>query len=141
MNTIIQSAGFIIFTRINGEIQFLLLHYYDGHWDFPKGKVESGESLQQAAQRELHEETGLTIKKQFDFQTSFDYTFMSRSGIMQKKKVTLFLAFVDETCVTLSHEHTGYKWLDKEGTLTQLTYKNAQEALIDANNYLNYVKL
>ena len=42
-----------------GEQEFLLVQHQAGHWGFPKGHLEPGETPVQAAGRELAEETGL----------------------------------------------------------------------------------
>ena len=52
----VRAAGGIV-TDDNG---LLLLIRRNGRWDLPKGKVEEGETLRQAALREVEEETGIT---------------------------------------------------------------------------------
>lgn len=47
--------------RKPGGNQALLMVRHDGALEFPGGKVEPGESLEQALRREVYEETGLSI--------------------------------------------------------------------------------
>jgi 8-oxo-dGTP diphosphatase len=45
---------FLMTTRPQGKV-------YAGYWEFPGGKIESGETLEAALRRELQEEIGITI--------------------------------------------------------------------------------
>lgn len=51
----IEAAGGVVYNA-SGEI--LLIHRR-GFWDLPKGKIDKGETIEQAAIREVIEETGL----------------------------------------------------------------------------------
>lgn len=54
--TVIEAAGGIVQNQ-QREILFI---YRKDKWDLPKGKIEKGESLELAAEREIKEETGVT---------------------------------------------------------------------------------
>lgn len=55
----LKAAGGIVQSH---DCKRLLLIYRNQHWDMAKGKVEAGETLRQAAVREVTEETGLAIE-------------------------------------------------------------------------------
>jgi len=52
----LSAGGFVL----NPHSQIALVQNKSESWTFPKGHVEERESIEEAARREIHEETGLT---------------------------------------------------------------------------------
>ena len=62
-----READFLLTSRPAGKV-------YAGYWEFPGGKFEPGETLEQALRRELQEELGITIGAVHPWQQElFDY--------------------------------------------------------------------
>ena len=68
VGVLIDANGrFLLTSRPAGKV-------FAGYWEFPGGKLEAGETVEQALQRELHEELGITIGAAHRWQTEImDY--------------------------------------------------------------------
>jgi bis(5'-nucleosidyl)-tetraphosphatase len=134
-----RSAGVIVFHREADGCRFLLLLSRLTKrplWEFPKGGVDDGETVEQAALRELEEETGLgaaDIRIIPDFEHVEEYRFTSGRGdgrTLVRKEVTYFLAEASATRVQLSaHEASQYAWLPLDEAIRKLKYKARREML------------
>ena len=130
------SAGIVLFRKEKSKKLFLLLHYPSGHWDFVKGKMEKGESTYQTAIRETKEETGITdITFIENFEEWIEYDFKYQGELVQKK-VVFFLAETKTKEVKISHEHSGYTWMDYNSSMEKTTFDNAKTVLTKAEKLL-----
>ncbi len=124
-----RSAGAVLFNETKSGKIFLLLNYPSGHWDFVKGNIENGETLQQTVIREIREETGITDVEFIDgFEDKIEYHYQ-RDGDLVHKEVVFFLAKTKTIDVKISHEHLGFVWLSFDDAIKKLTYKNAKSAM------------
>jgi 8-oxo-dGTP pyrophosphatase MutT (NUDIX family) len=57
--TVIKAAGGLV---KNEEGEYLFI-FRNGKWDLPKGKIEAGEKIKEAAVREVEEECGIEVSK------------------------------------------------------------------------------
>lgn len=138
-----KSAGAVIL-RKEGDKNFYLLLCNLGasgkkkrfHWNFPKGHIEKGESEIQALKREVQEESGIKdIKVVPGFRQAIRYFFIRQEKRILKTAV-FYLARSGTKDVTISDEHVGYKWLAYEPALKQISFKNARNILIKANQFV-----
>jgi bis(5'-nucleosidyl)-tetraphosphatase len=130
-----KSCGAVVFRR-NGEVEYLLLHYGAGHWDYVKGQVEPDESEKDTVVRELKEETGIADAHFIEgFKDEISY-FYRREGRTVYKQVIFFLIEAKDSNVKLSYEHVGYEWLNYEKATAKLTFANAKKVLAKAHEFL-----
>jgi len=131
-----RSAGIILYRWTPRGRHYLLLRHRQGHWSFPKGQIEPGEEPEEAARRELLEETQIDqVRMVPGFRAETEYTFDEGSGPVHKH-VIYFLGETDEKEVRLSGEHLDYRWLSYEEALQQLTYEDGRRLLRQAEEFL-----
>lgn len=131
-----KSTGAVIFRKEDNKIKYLLIKYGWGHWEFPRGLIEKGESLEETARREIKEEVGIEdIRFIPGFKEWFKF-FFKLKGKNIMKIATFLLAETKTKEVKLSCEHEDYVWLEYEKALEKLTFKNSKEILKKANDFL-----
>jgi bis(5'-nucleosidyl)-tetraphosphatase len=127
-------GGAIVYQMRNQEPYFLLLKSAtSSFWGFPKGHVEGKESLVEAAEREIREETGIitTVNENF-------YDVLSYQVGENHKEVTFFSAEV-KTDVTLrlqAAEISAAGWFDYVTARQKLSYLNLKLTLDKMQQFL-----
>ncbi len=129
-----KSCGAVIYRKIHGNLEFLIIsHRNDGHWGFPKGHIEKNESEEQAAKREVSEETGITATLMPTFKASVEYLIKQNTV----KEVVYFLAQVQDQTVYIDVEEImDYRWSSFKQAKQLLSYKSSKEVLEQAYEYI-----
>ena len=140
-NSVEKSCGVVLY---NSRRVLVLQHKSEdgkGHWDFPKGHIEGGESELQTALRELEEETGISEISVVDgFRSEINYK-IYKSGKGITKEVVFFLGITKIVDVVLSDEHVDFAWLNYNEALSRLTYDNARAILVQAQKHIPSVEV
>lgn len=136
MNADERSAGVVVYRIEDGEPVYLILHYLEGHWDFPKGHIEPGEDVERAARRELREETGIIeVRIVLGFSDSVFYKYR-REGVLRSKSVEYLLGETTTKEVTISDEHKGFGWYKPYNAKRRITYTNSRRVLAKAERFV-----
>jgi len=134
------SAGGVVYRRdVQGHLQFALIQDAIYRWTFPKGKIEAGESLEEAALAEVEEEIGVERVRVICPLGNIHITVNAPGKPPTPKIVHYFLmeALEDTMRVTVDNEVKGGEWVPLEQVLPLLGYENAKEIFRHALSQLN----
>jgi 8-oxo-dGTP diphosphatase len=111
--------------RVDGDLEVLLIHrprYRD--WTFPKGKVEDGETDEQAAVREVEEETGLRCDLGAELATTI-YTDLK----LRTKTVRYWAMHAENGEAAAQSEVDEVAWLSREEAARRLSHERDLDVL------------
>ncbi len=139
MSSFEKSCGAVIFRKNNNITEYLLIlnkkrKSVQGHWGFPKGHVESGESEHETALREVKEETGLDIEFFGNFRSVTHYS----PKVDVVKNVVYFLASVKKNDIVLQEsEIADFVWLPFKEAQQRITNEGDRVILRRAVDYMH----
>jgi len=137
-----QSFGIIpVHKKEGGEILFCLVKHSGGHWTFPKGHQEEGESKKETALRELKEETGIdkvVLAPNKNYTEKYSFT---EKGVTYDKEVEYLVGWTYSTDFTtpddFKTEISDLKWVTYEEAKSLITFSKAQAILEKVYEDLN----
>lgn len=122
---IIQAAGGLVWrTSQNGREIAVIHRGRYGDWTLPKGKLNPGESWQEAAVREVKEETGCSVELE-SFAGEVNYEVKGVPKIVRFWNMTA----VGECRFEPSEEVNQVLWLTAQKALERLDYAGERELL------------
>lgn len=124
------SAGGVVYRVDHGTPLFLLIRDSYANWGFPKGHLEAGERADEAALREVREETGLrdvALRGQID---TIDWYFRFRGRLIHKV-CHFFLMETGELETAPQHAEgiTACQWAPYDTASVAVSYANARHVL------------
>ena len=130
-----KSCGAIVYRKFHGNTEILLIrHINSGHWSFPKGHVEEGETEVETARREIMEETSIDVIIDPTFRETVVYS-PKKDTI---KVVVYFLAKAKNVdYIPQEDEISEIRWVDISYASHVLSYDNDKTIVAKARNAIN----
>jgi 8-oxo-dGTP diphosphatase len=126
-SALIQAAGGIVTRRSGNEVEVMLVHRnrYGGDWTLPKGKLKEGETFEQAAAREVEEETGCKCTVR-EFLGAVAYP------VDHVPKIVVFFrhVLVEQGSREDDHEVVASEWVPIADAYQRLTYAEERALLL-----------
>ncbi len=124
------ASGGVIVKKEDGKLNVLLIKDSYGHWTWPKGHIEKEESSEEAALREVREETGLKTLEIIEEIDSQEYWYtLKRVKVHKIVHIYLIKAKSGEKLKIQKEEIQEGKWFLPEEATKTIEYKGSKEIL------------
>lgn len=120
------SYGIIPLQKRSSKWFVLIIEHQSGHWSFPKGHPEAGETPLEAATRELKEETGLNVHTLLPFPPLVENYFFHTKTHLIHKTVSYFIAEVEGVITIQEEEISSCRWVEINSAEHFVTYPQAK---------------
>lgn len=126
-----DSAGGVVVREIEGKRQVLVIKDRFGVFALPKGHIDPGETAEQAALREVLEETGIECKI-LSYGASHKYRFFGDHGRPIEKRVAYYLMEpLSGTVTPRIGEIADALWVDEDDIQKLNTYSNLNHIITE----------
>ena len=130
-----KSCGAVVYTRIDGEIKYVLVQQLAGFHGFPKGHMEEGESEQETALREIYEELQLRPALIEGFVTIDEHAIPDKKDVI--KQMVYFLAeYENQEIVFQKEELLSAPLVSYEEAMELFEYESSRRILTEAHTFL-----
>jgi len=126
-----RSAGGVVVRTLAGSWHALLIRDPYGKWTLPKGHLEDGESLREAAIREVEEETGIAPEVVGPKIDTVDWIFRDGEETVHKYCTFFLMRSRNGEAVPQSEEGiTACVWLPVRDAASRVAYADTREVVL-----------
>ncbi|MEK6890108.1 MAG: NUDIX domain-containing protein [Nanoarchaeota archaeon] len=123
---LLKREGKVLILKRSSKEDFL-----PNYWELPSGKVEFGETVEQALKREFKEETNLDIEVKSPYKI---FSYLSDNKNRHTIEIIFHVSCKDIKKLIISEDHQEYIWISKDDIKKYKISKEISQSILEGIN-------